>query len=207
MIGKIQNQTRYWNNQMSKNNKNNSKGRWVTLKNGIRIKIEPEKKEAREGAKKKLNSNNNNNLGPEYKGYKGKKAIDKLMKEKKGYIKGAFHRKDIGDIDLAWGKSGDKEKEYRNGWGLSHIIERRKITNQNINKVLNNLPDLIENGLLKEQKIKKGTKIEKRYNVEHKGYRVIVSSTMFNKSTQSVITAFEITKKNKQATKGRQTNS
>lgn len=182
---------------MSKNNSNSSKGRWVTLKNGIRIKIEPEKKEAREGAKKKLNSNNNNSLGPEYKGYKGKKAIDKLLKEKKGYIKGAFHRKDIGDIDLAWGIAGDREKEYRNGWGLSHIIERRKITKQNLNNVLKNLPKLIEKGKLKEEKIKKRNKIEKRYNIEYEGHRVIISSTMFNKRAQRIITAFEITKKNK----------
>lgn len=172
---------------MSKSNKNNSKGRWVTLKNGIRIKIEPEKKEAREGAKKKLNSNNssNNSLGPEYKGYKGKKAIDKLLKEKKGYIKGAFHRKDIGDIDLVWGN--DK-------MGLKHIIKRRKETGQNLEEVLKNIPNVIENGKLKEDNSRRKGK---RYVLEERGHRVIVSNKIYNESKKVIITAYELYKKNK----------
>lgn len=171
---------------MEKKNNNNSKGVWITLKNGIRIKIEPKKKEAREGAKKKLNSNNNNNnsLGPEYKGYKGKKAIDKLLKEKKGYIKGAFHRKDIGDIDLAWGN---------NKMGLKHIIKRRKETRQNLEEVLENIPDVIEKGKLRKNK-SKSKKKSKRYVIEQNGYRVIVTDKFDEENPKMIITAFEIYK-------------
>lgn len=170
---------------MEKKNNNNSKGVWITLKNGIRIKIEPKKKEAREGAKKKLNSNNNNNnnsLGPEYKGYKGKEAIDKLLKEKKGYIKGAFHRKDIGDIDLVWGN---------NKMGLKHIIKRRKETGQNLENVLENIPGVIENGKLREQNLKRKGK---RYVFEQRGYRVVVSDKVYEENKKMILTAFEIYK-------------
>lgn len=52
-------------------------------------------------------------LGEEFKGYKGQAAVDKLMREKKGHVKGAFHRDDIGDIDLLWGN------DYL---GLQHIL-------------------------------------------------------------------------------------
>ena len=169
---------------MSKSNKNNSKGRWVTLKNGIRIKIEPKKKEAREGAKKKLNSNNNNSLGPEYKGYKGKKAIDKLMKEKKGYIKGAFHRKDIGDIDLIWGN--DK-------MGLKHIIKRRKETGQNLKGVLDGLTNVVEKGKCESVKINKTN----RYILEKNGYKAIVTTEIYKNKQNILLTAYELYKKNK----------
>ena len=59
--------------------------------------------------------------GEEFKGVKGKAAVDRLMKEKRGHVKGAFTRKDIGDIDLVWGNEG---------MGLAHIIKRRKETKQ-----------------------------------------------------------------------------
>ena len=37
-------------------------------------------------------------LGKEYTGVKGQAAVDLLMKEKQGYVKDAFMRKDIGGI-------------------------------------------------------------------------------------------------------------
>ena len=58
-----------------------------------------------------------NFLGEEFKGYKGQAAIDKLLKEQRGHVKAAFHRDDIGDIDLIWGN----EKA-----GLLHAITQRK---------------------------------------------------------------------------------
>lgn len=55
-------------------------------------------------------------FGEEFKGFKGKDAIEKLLKEKRGHIKNAFERPEIGGIDLVW---GDK-----NG-GLLHTILKR----------------------------------------------------------------------------------
>lgn len=42
-------------------------------------------------------------LGKEFTGVKGQKAVEKLLQEKQGHVKGAFTRQDIGDIDLVWG--------------------------------------------------------------------------------------------------------
>lgn len=150
--------------------------RWVTLKNGRRIKITPKSNNVREKVKDKLN----NNLGPEYKGYKGKDAIDKLMKEKKGYIKGAFYRKDIGDIDLIWGD--DK-------MGLKHIIKRRKETGQNLKEVLNNMTDVIGKGNLKKIKL---TGKSLRYKIDYKDNCCIVSSELYGKKNKVVITSYEL---------------
>ena len=47
---------------------------------------------------------------------KGRRALFKMLEVRNGYIPAAFHRDDIGDIDLVWGDSIA---------GLSHIIQRR----------------------------------------------------------------------------------
>ena len=58
---------------------------------------------------------------PEYKG-KGQEAVDFIVKNKGGQVRGAFHRKEIGDIDVVWGEVADKEKHT--GYGLAHIIDK-----------------------------------------------------------------------------------
>lgn len=76
-------------------------------------------------------------LGEEFKGYKGQKAIDKLLQEKHGHVKGAFHREDIGDIDLLWGN------DYL---GLQHIIKQRERQNINTVDFLSDIAEVIEKG-------------------------------------------------------------
>lgn len=82
-------------------------------------------------------------FGVEYVGYKGAEAIEKLLKEKKGHIKAAFHRPEIGDITLVWGN----EKG-----GLFHVIEKRdKLKAQGIGKIsglemARKIPEIINNG-------------------------------------------------------------
>lgn len=58
---------------------------------------------------------------PEYKG-KGQKAVDFIVKQKGGQVRGAFNRPEIGDIDVVWGKVTNAEKHE--GYGLAHIIDK-----------------------------------------------------------------------------------
>ncbi|TLE07867.1 hypothetical protein LS78_007280, partial [Helicobacter bilis] len=53
---------------------------------------------------------------------KGQEAIQKLMAEKQGQVAGAFHRKELGDIDLVWGEVKGKGKNAK-GYGLAKIIQ------------------------------------------------------------------------------------
>ena len=78
----------------------------------------------------------------QFKG-KPKQAIEHLLKVCRGYVPGAFHRDDIGDIDLVWGN--------RN-YGLKHIELRRNKTNQDFNKLMEELPDIIEHGTMIDDK-------------------------------------------------------
>ena len=58
---------------------------------------------------------------PEYKG-KGQKAVDFIVKQKGGQVRGAFNRPEIGDIDVVWGKVTNADKHE--GYGLAHIIDK-----------------------------------------------------------------------------------
>lgn len=81
-------------------------------------------------------------LGEEFKGYKGQAAVDKLMQEKRGHVKGAFHREDIGDIDLLWGNDFV---------GLRHIIKQREAQGINIDEFMNGLSSVIEEGRFRKK--------------------------------------------------------
>lgn len=114
-------------------------------------------------------------LGKEFTGVKGQKAVDLLMKEKQGHVKGAFTRKDIGDIDLVWGNES---------MGLAHIIKRRNETGQNLQSLLSNISDVIEKGQLKV-----GT--NGRFNIEYNGRVAIVKPKFDDEKLQFLLTAFE----------------
>lgn len=48
-------------------------------------------------------------------------AINKLLAEKQGQVAGAFYRKDLGDIDLVWGKTWEQNGNIK-GYGVSKIL-------------------------------------------------------------------------------------
>ncbi len=79
-------------------------------------------------------------LTPEIKGVRGKAAIEAIREAGKGYVKGAFHRDDIGDIDLFWGNDDI---------GLKHILMRRQEQGVNMEKFMDDLTGTIENGKLR----------------------------------------------------------
>lgn len=113
-------------------------------------------------------------LGKNFTGVKGQAAIDKLMQEKHGHVKGAFTRKDIGDIDLVW---GDESK------GLSHIIKRRKESKQPVGKLLSSLTEVIEKGELSLAK-------QARFEINYKGKKAIVEPKLYGGNIQFLFTAY-----------------
>ena len=81
-------------------------------------------------------------FGPIYDQFKGKpyEAVDFLAKEKSGFAKGVFYRKDIGDIGLIW---GDNNK------GLAHIQEKHIVTHndfKSMSEMILVLSDVVNNG-------------------------------------------------------------
>lgn len=130
---------------------------------------------------KELNINPLKEFGKNYAEYyhDGKGALQKLLIEKQGQVAGAFHRKDLGDIDLVWGEVTDKIKHK--GYGLAHIIDKHPDLELNI------IPKIIENGEIVQRKNR-----EKSFNIVFKDY-ILGINKGFNKSgeNQWIVTAFE----------------
>lgn len=136
-----------------------------------------------------------NQFGDVYDQFKGKpkEAFDFLLENKDGYLKGVFHRDEIGDIDLAYGSAPNPYK----GKGLAHIIRKHVETLHDfpsVDDAINTITDVISNGVVKDGSI------PNTYDIENGDYRVVVAA---DKNGNWVLTAFDYvnpTKKNKKGT-------
>ncbi|ELD1485965.1 hypothetical protein QXC56_001318 [Campylobacter coli] len=127
---------------------------------------------------KELNIQALKEFGKNYAEYyhDGKGALQKLLIEKQGQVAGAFHRKDLGDIDLVWGEVIDKIK-YK-GYGLAHIIDKHPELDLKL------VSDIIDKGKLNNQN-------NIRYRIEYKNYIISLSSEYKGNKRTFIITAFE----------------
>lgn len=117
-------------------------------------------------------------LGREYKGYKGQAAVNKLMKEQQGHVKGAFYRDDVGNIDLLWGN------DYL---GLKHIIKHREEQGINAQQFLSDIAETVESGSF----LKRGN--NGTFEFWHKGKSVIISPEYHGNKVTYLLTAFKKT--------------
>lgn len=117
-----------------------------------------------EGQRKVKALKNDDYFGRNYFKYAGKpkEAIDFLLKERNGQVKGAWERKDIGKIDIVYGNDNK---------GLKHIVKRH-IEEQNDflsqDDMAEKISDILKNGVL--SKTKKG-----RLLLEKDGYIAILN--------------------------------
>lgn len=104
----------------------------------------------------------------------------KLLEEKRGHVKAAFHRKDIGDIDLVWGNDQV---------GLCHILKRRGEQGVDLDGFAASLTDTIQNG---EMAVDEG---RQNFRFWKNKQEVVVSKLYFGKKIQLVVTAYPARKK------------
>lgn len=121
-------------------------------------------------------------LGTEYQG-KGQAAIQKLRQEKNGYIKGAFHRSDIGDIALVWGNDDV---------GLKHIIKRREEQGIDVDLFLEDIDEVIEKGNIQK------SQETGNFEIWHNKKMAVISPEFKGNQLMFLLTAF---KSRKQKTK------
>lgn len=147
--------------------KKTHKGKKADIPDLMRSKIE-----------KELNIQPLKEFGKNYAEYyhDGKGALQKLLIEKQGQVAGAFHRKDLGDIDLVWGEVTDKIKHK--GYGLAHIIDKHPELDLKL------VSDIIDKGKLNNQN-------NIRYRIEYKNYIIGLSSEYKGNKRTFIITAFE----------------
>jgi hypothetical protein len=118
--------------------------------------------------------------------HSGESAIQKLINEAqahkesgakgeyKGQVAGAFHRKELGDIDLVWGEVTDFEKHK--GYGLAHILDKRKSefieqglseteADKAIKSLLDTIPHILDKGRIYRQNADKIEIITDKYTL------------------------------------------
>jgi hypothetical protein len=118
-------------------------------------------------------------LGKEHTGVKGQAAIDLLLKERNGHVKGAFHRPEIGSIDVFWGN--DKA-------GMQHIIKQRTARGESPQKILSSLGKVIENGVVSDGKYG-------NWEIRHGGHVAVIAPELHGRKVNYVLTAFYERKK------------
>ena len=91
-------------------------------------------------------------FGPSFKEYSGQpeKAIEHLLKVKKGHVPAAIYKEGIGNIDFVYGEGGEK------GYGLAHIIENRNSQSINGYEFVKSIPSLIRKGKIDDKYRKLG---------------------------------------------------
>ena len=126
-------------------------------------------------------------FGEEFPALKGEEAVEKLLKEKRGYVKAAFTRDEVGDIALVW---GDK-----NGGLLHTILKRDKLREQGIGQIsgiemARKIPIIMEKGVFNQDE-------RGRMNIDLDEYRGALKPEYFNHKINWIVTAMEILQKKK----------
>ena len=120
-------------------------------------------------------------FGAIYDQFKGKaqEAFRFLSNKASGYLKGVFHRDEIGDIDLAWGNAPTNHS----GKGLAHILRKHV-------ELLGDFADEQEAFETIEDVVKNGdvSKGDDTWNIEKGNYRVVVAK---DENGNWVLTAFD----------------
>lgn len=115
-------------------------------------------------------------FGNIYNQFRGnaKAAIEFLKKVRGGEAVGALHHKDIGDIDLVWGKEGTGHSD---GYGLSKLVKYHP-------EVLDNLQEI-----LNDMRVVSSSK--NRVNLESETHKAGVRLTWDGKRKSWLLTAFK----------------
>lgn len=115
-------------------------------------------------------------FGPIYDQFRGKpqEAVDFLLAEKNGEAIGALSHKDIGEIDLVWGKEGTGHSD---GYGLSKLAKYHPEVLDKLQPILDDMEVVSRNA--------------NRVNLESPKYQAAVRLTWNNERKNWLLTAFE----------------
>lgn len=129
-------------------------------------------------------------FGEIYIQFKGKprEAIDFLMKKKSGEAIGALYHKDVGGIDLVWGKEG---AGHSDGFGLAKLVKYHP-------EVLDNLQDILND-------MQVTTRNSNRINLESTTHKATIRLEWDGNKKNWLLTAFE--KENPASTKTTDTDT
>lgn len=113
------------------------------------------------------------NIYDAFKG-KAKEAISFLLQKREGEAVGALHHKDVGDIDLVWGKEGTAKSD---GFGLAKLAKYHP-------EVLDNLQEILDEMHVTQRS-------DNRVQLESEKYQAAIRLTWDNEKKTWLLTMFE----------------
>ncbi len=119
-------------------------------------------------------------------------ALEKSISSKRDVFE-AFHRVDIGNISLIYGNEGDKNKNFKGGYGISHIIAKRNdefekgLTNENGVEVCKKIIETIVLG-----SIRKTVEAKQTIHIELNDYEAVLSLNWQGNKVTWIITGYKI---------------
>ena len=118
---------------------------------------------------------------------RGRAAVDSVLANQES-VPGSMIRQDVGEITFDWGVPGTPAREYRDGWGLSHIIARRNLEGVDGEAFVRDvLPDMIARGQLDQLY---GPHYGRRANIVYRGNTASLSLQRHQDRETWVLTAF-----------------
>lgn len=101
----------------------------------------------------------------------------------------AMWRDDLGAISFNYGEPGTPQKQYRDGWGLSHIVARRDLESANGRAyAVETLPRVLAHGRL--QKLR-GPSNARRADIVYQGHLAVLSLYRHGQRETWVLTGYE----------------
>jgi hypothetical protein len=106
-------------------------------------------------------------------------ALDELLERQAGEVPAALHHPELGPIDMKWGEAGDAARDFRGGYGLSHIIAKHP-----------ELPLEELQGLIRGMDVARVR--SERIDLESPDHRAAVALTWHGEDQQWLVTAFRM---------------
>lgn len=137
-----------------------------------------------------IKNNNKGEFGTIYTQFENKpvQAIKFLIKKKDGECTKVFYRKEIGYIDIVWGKVTDPINHK--GFGLAHIIDKHETDIKKLGfDIANFIAIVVQFGNLSLSKSKE------EYLLESDNFRVVIESKYKGNKKNWILTAFNLQQK------------
>ena len=112
---------------------------------------------------------------------RGKRAIERILREHLS-IPAAMTHPQLGDVTFDWGEQGDPEKDYKGGWGITHILARHGAD------ALSRIPSVIALGAVVRQY---GPPVGRRVDVSDGTHTVVLSLHRYAKRETWLLTGWK----------------
>lgn len=118
---------------------------------------------------------------------RGREAMERVIAEHAD-VPGAMWREDLGDISFYWGKPGNPEKDFKGGYGVTHIIAKRNAEGEDGEAIARKMVEVIAKGDIRKES---GPEEGKRVEIGFENHVAILSKYRFGERETWLLTGWK----------------